>query len=310
MKKILAGILIAGSMLGVTAVAHAGTKTTDSDTQLIMELQTQIASLLKQITTMQQQLNGLLEGKKDVSKTFTVNDTKKVSSTDTTKTYESDEFSQSLYIGLKGDDVYALQKYLAGDKSIYPEGKVTGYFGPLTEKAVIAFQKKHGLEGVGVVGPKTRAILNEKMKSGDYSKEVSYDTKKQEAAYEETKKEKEYEEVQKEKEYEEEKKDKYDTGVGASLSYIELHTDDVNEKVWWKSDGVSEKGYKVVWSKTEAPTYPSRDGDTYTYLTHPESDHSRLEAFDGEGTYFVRVCEYVGSACRIYSNEVSLTLTK
>ena len=36
----------------------------------------------------------------------------------------------------------------------------TGYFGSLTEKAVKKFQKKYGIEQVGIVGPKTRAQLH------------------------------------------------------------------------------------------------------------------------------------------------------
>ena len=44
---------------------------------------------------------------------------------------------------------------------VYPEGLVTGYFGSLTENAVRRFQEKQGIEAVGIVGPVTRAKLNE-----------------------------------------------------------------------------------------------------------------------------------------------------
>jgi len=37
---------------------------------------------------------------------------------------------------------------------------VTGYFGSLTEKAVEAFQSENSVAAVGIVGPKTRALLN------------------------------------------------------------------------------------------------------------------------------------------------------
>jgi peptidoglycan hydrolase-like protein with peptidoglycan-binding domain len=57
--------------------------------------------------------------------------------------------------GSKGDAVTTLQSLLALDPSIYPEGRVTGFFGPLTAKAVRKFQEKNGLEQVGNVGPKT-----------------------------------------------------------------------------------------------------------------------------------------------------------
>ncbi|MEK9184225.1 MAG: peptidoglycan-binding protein [Patescibacteria group bacterium] len=60
--------------------------------------------------------------------------------------------------------VTRLQKILAQDKTIYPEGKVTGYFGPATDKAVKAFQVKNkiaaaGSAGYGIVGPMTAKAL-------------------------------------------------------------------------------------------------------------------------------------------------------
>jgi peptidoglycan hydrolase-like protein with peptidoglycan-binding domain len=55
-------------------------------------------------------------------------------------------------------DVTALQKVLvsAGFLSATP----SGYFGTMTKAAVKAYQKAHGLDQVGNVGPKTRASLN------------------------------------------------------------------------------------------------------------------------------------------------------
>lgn len=66
----------------------------------------------------------------------------------------------------KGEEVKKLQKILALDKNVYPEGLVTGYFGPLTLMAVKKFQVKYGIakpgdDGYGFVGPKTRAVLNQ-----------------------------------------------------------------------------------------------------------------------------------------------------
>jgi peptidoglycan hydrolase-like protein with peptidoglycan-binding domain len=37
---------------------------------------------------------------------------------------------------------------------------ITGFFGSLTKEALIAFQKAKGIEPLGIVGPKTRSILN------------------------------------------------------------------------------------------------------------------------------------------------------
>ncbi len=63
--------------------------------------------------------------------------------------------------GSQGEDTALLQSILAADAEVYPEGLVTGLYGGLTAKAVARFQKKHNLEQVGNVGPKTLKKLNE-----------------------------------------------------------------------------------------------------------------------------------------------------
>jgi len=76
-------------------------------------------------------------------------------------------FNRDLSIGARNNDVTRLQLLLAQDKSVYPEGTVSGYYGKLTQAAVRAFQLKYGVikstmdQGNGRVGPKTRARLNE-----------------------------------------------------------------------------------------------------------------------------------------------------
>ena len=65
--------------------------------------------------------------------------------------------------GSKGDDVTALQEFLAKDKTIYPEGSATGYYGSLTTAAVRRFQAKYGISQVGRVGPATLKQLQELM---------------------------------------------------------------------------------------------------------------------------------------------------
>jgi peptidoglycan hydrolase-like protein with peptidoglycan-binding domain len=80
-------------------------------------------------------------------------------------------FTKTLYFGMSGTDVKRLQELLAEDPAIYPEGKITGYFGTLTLKAVQRFQKKYGIAssgdpGYGHVGPLTRAKLNSLIEQG------------------------------------------------------------------------------------------------------------------------------------------------
>lgn len=70
-------------------------------------------------------------------------------------------FTKALYRGVAGDQVQTLQEFLKQFPDIYPEGFVTGYFGVLTQSAVVRFQTKEGISAVGMVGPITRARLNE-----------------------------------------------------------------------------------------------------------------------------------------------------
>ena len=90
--------------------------------------------------------------------------------------------STALKNGCEGDEVKVLQKLLK-DKGVY-DGPINGKFGPLTEEAVIRFQKSSGLEADGVVGSTTMNKLKEKSaketgasnvqvyKSGDANDEI------------------------------------------------------------------------------------------------------------------------------------------
>jgi len=80
------------------------------------------------------------------------------------------QFKSNLRVGVQGTEVKELQKCLARDSEIYPEGEITGYFGQKTKEAVIRFQEKYkkeilepqGLEkGTGDVLKATRTKLNE-----------------------------------------------------------------------------------------------------------------------------------------------------
>lgn len=75
--------------------------------------------------------------------------------------------SRTLNPGERNDQVKLLQQLLAGDKSIYPEGTASGFFGPATVRAIQKFQLKHDLiksttdVGSGRFGPKTKAKFEE-----------------------------------------------------------------------------------------------------------------------------------------------------
>ncbi|MEM3062753.1 MAG: cohesin domain-containing protein [Nitrososphaerota archaeon] len=78
-------------------------------------------------------------------------------------------FTKSLYLGVSDPEVSKLQEFLAKDKTIYPQGTVSGYYDKATEDAVKRFQCKYKIvcsgnavrTGYGVVGPKTKDKLNE-----------------------------------------------------------------------------------------------------------------------------------------------------
>lgn len=68
-------------------------------------------------------------------------------------------FTQYLAYGASGAEVTQLQNVLIA-LNLLPSPP-TGWFGPLTEQAVVQYQAQHGIEQTGTVGPLTRAQLNQ-----------------------------------------------------------------------------------------------------------------------------------------------------
>lgn len=67
--------------------------------------------------------------------------------------------NQKLYFSVRGTQVNILENFLQGQG--YMNNYIDTYFGTVTHAAVIKFQRDHGLKGDGVVGPVTRAIMNQ-----------------------------------------------------------------------------------------------------------------------------------------------------
>lgn len=94
-------------------------------------------------------------------------------------------------------------------------------------------------------------------------------------------------------------------GVGSTVEKagsIELSTfvsgDDVF--VTWKAmNFTSHQGFKVVMSSKPNPVYPGSD---YHYKGNHDDDADEWHDLQ-PGTYYFRVCEYLGGTCGIYSNE-------
>ena len=128
---------------------------------IINALQNQISQLLVQIQSLEKQIN---QFQTELG----------VGTALATTPIVFPEFTRFLSFGARGNDVENLQKLLAQDKEIYSEGLITGYFGPLTEKAVQRWQKKQGIvsfgsaemTGYGRVGPETKSQLNKLITEG------------------------------------------------------------------------------------------------------------------------------------------------
>lgn len=127
--------------------------------QTVTELQAQIASLQQQIATLTAQLTSLQQ--------LLGTQPSVISGSSFNYTFTHNLF-RSVTDATTGGEVSNLQRLLASDASVYPEGLITGFYGALTEQAVQRFQAKRGIvssgtpetTGYGAVGPKTRAALN------------------------------------------------------------------------------------------------------------------------------------------------------
>ena len=135
------------TVIGLVAVLFIPTTPVFADTaSLIQELQAKIQELQKQLVDLQVSTTGTVESAP--SRIVGVG------------------FSETLQKGSRGDAVTRLQEFLKTRTDSYPDGLITGYFGALTESAIKRFQVKYGIDPVGIVGPKTRAKLNEILLQG------------------------------------------------------------------------------------------------------------------------------------------------
>ena len=128
-------LILGGSPALVSAETGTATSASVAGTATMLEL---IKSLMKQVEELQKQLTAMRG--------------------------EIRELRSGLREGMENDDVKKVQELLATDPTIYPKGSVTGYFGPLTKEAIIAFQKKHGLPETGEVDEATKKLLQDYLK--------------------------------------------------------------------------------------------------------------------------------------------------
>jgi len=118
-------------------------KNSSNEEQIKQELLNQINVLKRKIALLQQQLSYLLTKKQSPYCSI---------------------FNKDLFYGMSSEEVKCLQIFLKNlGPEIYPEGLVTGYFGPLTLKAVQRYQKQKGIITTGYFGPLTRSMANQEL---------------------------------------------------------------------------------------------------------------------------------------------------
>ncbi len=151
--------LICTALLWTSFVSAQTPSSSDLQT-LVKQLQEQVKTLQIQIAELKSQLES---AKKE---TATVKEEVSEVRQEVADVREELKLTRFLQRGAKGNDVKILQEFLSQFPDIYPEQLVTGFFGPLTEAAIIRLQEKHDIEQVGIVGPKTLAKINELISEG------------------------------------------------------------------------------------------------------------------------------------------------
>ncbi len=136
MKKYIYSGLLTVLFVGVALVPNVHAETTTTSTSVMLE---QIQALMAKLEDLQKQLATIRGEIKDVIR-------------------------NGVAEGMEGDDIKKIQEILATDPAVYPEGKVTGYFGPLTKEALKRFQQRHELEVTGVIDEATHDLLEEYLK--------------------------------------------------------------------------------------------------------------------------------------------------
>lgn len=159
MRQRIVGAVIS-TLIAMPLAANAQSVISTNSSVSASALSSQAQSLLQQIAQLQSQLSAM---------GVSASNTQGASNTTAgTAASACPQFSRSLRYGSSGDDVTALQTYLAQDASVYPEAIVSGYYGTATQAAVGRWQVKNGIlsggtlgvGGYGVVGPRTSAAMS------------------------------------------------------------------------------------------------------------------------------------------------------
>lgn len=120
--------------MGLLLVPHTHAETATTNTTSVTVMMEKIKTLMAQLEELKKQL-ATVQG--EVRETL----------------------KNGILEGTNSEDMKKIQELLATDPAIYPEGKVTGYFGPLTKEAIKRFQTKHNLDATGIVDDETKELM-------------------------------------------------------------------------------------------------------------------------------------------------------
>jgi peptidoglycan hydrolase-like protein with peptidoglycan-binding domain len=144
MKKTISGVVLV-AIVAVSSPSFALAVTTTTPTNQTVSSPAELSGLLVLLQTLMKQVEEL---QKQLSQ----------------MRGEIRDLSAGMREGMSSDDVRRVQELLASDPTLYPKGSVTGFFGPLTKEAVMAFQKRHDLPQTGEVDEKTKSLLEDYLK--------------------------------------------------------------------------------------------------------------------------------------------------
>jgi len=161
-KNIAAAIMVAA----VAAPMMASAETTAS-IGISADVQTQIQALLTQIKSLQEQIKTLVASSTGGQGWHMGSSTGEMNPGQMGKMF-CITLNRSIRQGDQGDDVKGLQQMLKDDGSTGFSGNVTGFFGPLTAKAMAMFQMHNGIASStdGSVGPMTRGFFERRCGKG------------------------------------------------------------------------------------------------------------------------------------------------
>lgn len=146
MKKTLIASLVALVLIGGAAVPVSALTISDVQAQ-IQELLTRVASLRAQMNQLEGQ--GMVQ-----TISVPVTPAGVISSNDGFPHRVCALLNRNLSQGMSGDDVRGVQEFLHSEG--YLQANPTGYFGPITGKAIAQWQAKEGLTQAGIFGPLSR----------------------------------------------------------------------------------------------------------------------------------------------------------